>query len=136
MIEGVGEVKSWVELADLGGPLVSFRWTYVFASDGEVLTSDSTLRFRERDEVEAALITQRIRRARGRDATDRPDESSCSSPGGRSEKGGSCHAGLRGSNRITHGREGAVVAGFAAPGLDTLSERDGGDDQGGNRVGP
>jgi hypothetical protein len=34
---------------------VTFRSTRVFASDGAVLTSDSTLRFRRRDEVEADL---------------------------------------------------------------------------------
>lgn len=38
------------------GPVVSFEWTWVFAADGAVLTSDSTLLFRERDEVEAALL--------------------------------------------------------------------------------
>jgi len=54
-IPGVGPVETWVELTDVSGPLVTFRWTYVFASDGEVLTSDSTLRFRERDEIEAEL---------------------------------------------------------------------------------
>jgi SAM-dependent methyltransferase len=55
-IAGVGSVESWLELTDVSGPLVSFRQTWVFASDGAVLTSDSTLRFRERDEVEAALL--------------------------------------------------------------------------------
>jgi hypothetical protein len=55
-IPGVGAVESWVDLTDVNGPLVSFRQTFVFASDGAVLTSDSTLRFRDRDEVEAALL--------------------------------------------------------------------------------
>jgi len=55
-IAGVGDVESWVELTDTDGPLVRFRSTFVFASDGQVLTSDSTLRFRARDEVEAALV--------------------------------------------------------------------------------
>jgi SAM-dependent methyltransferase len=55
-IEGVGEVQSWVDVIRVSGPLVTFHWTGVFASDGQVLTSDSTLRFRERDEVEAALV--------------------------------------------------------------------------------
>ena len=41
-------------MIDVSGPLVTFRGTYLFASDGQVLTSDSTLRFRERDEVEVA----------------------------------------------------------------------------------
>lgn len=38
------------------GPLVRIRWTWVFASNREVLTSDSTLGFRARGEVEAALV--------------------------------------------------------------------------------
>jgi len=41
----------------MDGALVSFRWTYRFASDGQVLTSDSTLPFRERHEIEASLIS-------------------------------------------------------------------------------
>jgi SAM-dependent methyltransferase len=72
MIEGVGEVESWVELIDVNGPLVTFRGTFVFASDGEVLTSDSTLRFRERDEVEAALVAHGYTVDEVRDAPDRP----------------------------------------------------------------
>ena len=43
-IQGVGAVESWVDVAEVSGPLVRFRWTWVFASDQEVLTSDSTLR--------------------------------------------------------------------------------------------
>lgn len=50
-IDGIGAVESWHEVTDVNGSLVSFRSTTVFASDGEVLTSDSTLRFRERGEV-------------------------------------------------------------------------------------
>jgi SAM-dependent methyltransferase len=55
-VSGVGVVESWTDLIAVDGPLVRFRQTFVFASDGAVLTSDSTLRFRERDEVEAALL--------------------------------------------------------------------------------
>jgi SAM-dependent methyltransferase len=55
-IAGVGAVESWTDLVEVNGPLVSFRQTWVFARDGDVLTSDSTLRFRERDEVVAALL--------------------------------------------------------------------------------
>jgi hypothetical protein len=54
-IPGVGEVESWVDVTDVTGPLVTFRWTYVFSADGQVLTSDSTLRFREQAEIEADL---------------------------------------------------------------------------------
>lgn len=71
-IDGVGAVESWVDVTDVNGPLVSFRWTWVFAADGEVLTSDSTLRFRERDEVETSLRAQGFEVADVRDAPDRP----------------------------------------------------------------
>jgi hypothetical protein len=59
-------------VTDVSGPLVTFRWTYVFASDGAVLTSDSTLRFRERAEVEAALVASGYVVDEVRDAPDRP----------------------------------------------------------------
>ncbi len=71
-IEGVGAVESWVEVTDVSGPLVSFDSTVVFASDGEVLTSDSTLRFRGPDEVEAALVTHGYAVDEVRGAPDRP----------------------------------------------------------------
>ncbi|WP_371659446.1 class I SAM-dependent methyltransferase [Streptomyces sp. NBC_00280] len=71
-LPGVGAVESWVELTENNGPLVTFRWTFVFAADGEVLTSDSTLRFRERDEIEAELLSQGYEVREVRDAPDRP----------------------------------------------------------------
>ena len=63
--------ETWIDLLAVDGPLVSFRGTYVFP-DGEVLTSDSTLRFRERDEVEAALSANGYAVDEVRDAPDRP----------------------------------------------------------------
>jgi hypothetical protein len=71
-IHGVGAVESWVELTDVSGQLVSFRWTYRFASDGTLLTSDSTLRFRPREEIEAALRIHGFEITDVRDAPDRP----------------------------------------------------------------
>ena len=71
-IQGVGAVESWVEVIDVSGPLVTFRGTWVFASDGEVLTSDSTLRFREREEIEATLAAHGYEVTEVRDAPDRP----------------------------------------------------------------
>jgi hypothetical protein len=70
-IGGVGAVESWHELLDVTMPLVSFRSTCVFP-DGEVLTSDSTLRFREREEVEAALAAHGYVVDGVRGAPDRP----------------------------------------------------------------
>ncbi|XVV38864.1 class I SAM-dependent methyltransferase [Streptomyces sp. CA-100214] len=71
-IPGAGAVESWCDLLDVSGPLVTFRWTYVFAADGEVLTSDSTLRFRDRAEVEADLTGRGFEVREVRDAPDRP----------------------------------------------------------------
>ena len=70
-IEGVGVVEHWGELTNVSLPLATFRWTFVF-SDGEVLTSDSTLRFRERAEVEADLAARGYLVEEVRDAPDRP----------------------------------------------------------------
>lgn len=71
-IPGVGPVETWVDVIEATGPLVSFRWTYVFAADGQELTSDSTLRFRERREVETELVAQGYVVEDVRDAPDRP----------------------------------------------------------------
>ncbi|MFI7108331.1 class I SAM-dependent methyltransferase [Nonomuraea sp. NPDC050227] len=71
-IPGVGSVESWVELVEVSLPLVTFRWTYVFAADGQVLTSDSTLRFREREEVGRDLVAHGYVVEDVRDAPDRP----------------------------------------------------------------
>lgn len=71
-IPRVGPVESWVQLIEVSRPLVTFRWTYRFAVDGQVLTSDSTLRFRERDEVERDLDAHGYVVDDVRDAPDRP----------------------------------------------------------------
>lgn len=71
-IPGLGSVDSWVQLIEMSWPLVTFRWTYVFAADGQVLTSDSTLRFREREEVEEDLVAHGYVVEDVRDAPDRP----------------------------------------------------------------
>ncbi len=66
-----GLVETWVDLIDLALPLVTFRHTYVF-EDGTRTTSDSTLRFRSREEIEASLVARGfvVREVRG--APDRP----------------------------------------------------------------
>ncbi|MEU7916838.1 hypothetical protein [Microbispora bryophytorum] len=48
------------------------RQTYTFLADGAVVTSDSTLRFRDRDEVETSLVANGYRVLEVRDAPDRP----------------------------------------------------------------
>jgi hypothetical protein len=67
-----GTVESWSELVSVELPFVSFRGTYVFSSDGAVLTSDSTLRFRERVEVEESLAAAGFAVDEVREAPDRP----------------------------------------------------------------
>ena len=71
-LPGVGVVEHWVELVDVSGDFVSFRWTFVFESDGAVLTSDSTLRFWHREEITDALLANGFRIDDVRDAPDRP----------------------------------------------------------------
>jgi SAM-dependent methyltransferase len=71
-IPGTGPVETWVELVEVRLPLVTFRSTYRFAADGQVLTSDSTLRFREREEVERDLAARGFAVEDVRDAPDRP----------------------------------------------------------------
>jgi hypothetical protein len=70
-VEGVGAVESWHELTDVSLPLVSIRSTCVFP-DGEVLTSDSTLRFRDEAEVRSSLAAYGYVVEEVRDAPDRP----------------------------------------------------------------
>ena len=71
-IPGVGSVRTWTDVISVRGPLVSLRGTWVFAADGAVLTSDSTLRLRERREVEAALVRHGYVVDEVRGAPDRP----------------------------------------------------------------
>jgi ubiquinone/menaquinone biosynthesis C-methylase UbiE len=71
-IAGVGVVESWYEVLDVTLPFVTFRGTIVFGSDGSTLTSDSTLRFRGRDEIVGSLEAAGFRVGDVRDAPDRP----------------------------------------------------------------
>ena len=71
-VQGVGTVERRQQVTEVDLPFVSFRYTYRFASDGAVLTSDSTLRFRTRDEVESSLSAHGYRVVDIRDAPDRP----------------------------------------------------------------
>ncbi|SNS08586.1 Methyltransferase domain-containing protein [Streptosporangium subroseum] len=71
-IPGNGPVEQRREVTDVSIPFVSFRYTYRFLSDGTVVTSDSTLRFRGRDEVESSLVANGYRVLDVREAPDRP----------------------------------------------------------------
>lgn len=67
----VDGVKSWHEATRVEWPLVTFDSTTVFP-DGTRVVSTSTLRFRDRGEVEADLRSTRFFVVDVRDAPDRP----------------------------------------------------------------
>ena len=71
-IDDVGVVESWYELLDVDGSLVSFRTMTRFRRDDLLIESRSTLRFRQRSEVEASLDATGYDTIEVRDAPDRP----------------------------------------------------------------
>jgi SAM-dependent methyltransferase len=71
-IPGSGEVERRLAVTDVSLPFVSFRYTYRFLADGAAVKSDSTLRFRSRDEVESSLAANGYRVLDVREAPDRP----------------------------------------------------------------
>lgn len=71
-IAGFEAAETWAEVTHVAEPFVSFRQHYVFASDGAELVSDSTLRFRSRDETELSLGRADFVVEDVRDAPDRP----------------------------------------------------------------
>jgi hypothetical protein len=73
-IPEAGAVEIQRELRDVNPPFVSFRTTYAFASDGATFVSESTLRFRTKQEVEASLQATGFSVEDIRDAPDRPGQ--------------------------------------------------------------
>jgi SAM-dependent methyltransferase len=71
-LSGVGVVEKWHEVTAVSGQLVSFRTVFEFESDGAVIISESTLRFRERADIESSLSAVGYRIDEVRDAPDRP----------------------------------------------------------------
>jgi SAM-dependent methyltransferase len=71
-VPGSGLVEQRRQVTAVELPLVSFRYTYTFRADDAVITSDSTLRFRGREEVELSLAAQGYRVLDVREAPDRP----------------------------------------------------------------
>ncbi|MGX7824532.1 class I SAM-dependent methyltransferase [Actinokineospora sp. 24-640] len=71
-IPGIGTVEQRREVTDVSLPLVSFRYTYRFLSSDTTVTSDSTVRFRGRDELESSLVAEGYRVLDVREAPDRP----------------------------------------------------------------
>ena len=72
VVPGVGAVESWSEVTDICGDLVTFRSIFTFEADSATLTSESTLRFRRRDEVADSLMAAGFVVDDLRDAPDRP----------------------------------------------------------------
>lgn len=71
-IPEIGKVEAWCDLVDVSGELVKFRWNYSFESDGALIQSDSTLRFRSKDAIQKSLIQAGYDVVDIRDAPDRP----------------------------------------------------------------
>ena len=71
-LTGIGEIETWVQVTKAELPLVSFRTTFVFGSDGAILTSDSTLRFWSHKEIVDSLTDVGLGVQEVRDALDRP----------------------------------------------------------------
>ncbi|MDG4809487.1 class I SAM-dependent methyltransferase [Micromonospora sp. WMMD1120] len=71
-IPGLGRVERRLDVTRVALPYVFFRHTYVFASDGLELSSDSTLRFRSRAEIEETLAANGFTTLDVREAPDRP----------------------------------------------------------------
>jgi len=71
-VPGAGPVEHRSEVTAVDLPFVSFRDTYTFGTDGAVVTSESTLRFRSRDEIAASLAAAGYRILDVRQAPDRP----------------------------------------------------------------
>ncbi len=67
-----GPVEMWTELTEADADRVSFHTTFKFKNDGAVLTSQSTLRFRGRDQLTASLTAAGLLVDEVRDAPDRP----------------------------------------------------------------
>jgi SAM-dependent methyltransferase len=70
-VPGIGLVEDWVQLDDVALPLVTFTSMTVLP-DGSELDVVSTLRFRERGEIETSLRDAGFELADVRDAPDRP----------------------------------------------------------------
>ena len=67
-----GRIEHSVQVTSISLPLVSFRHSFRFLDSGDIVTSDSTLRFRDRHESTSALLANGFTVEEIRDAPDRP----------------------------------------------------------------
>ena len=72
LLPNVGPVETWVDHMLVEPPLVSFRQTFVYGADDTILTSDSTLCFRNKAEIADSLRRAGFAVDEVRDAPDRP----------------------------------------------------------------
>lgn len=71
-VDGVGTVESWIEVTSVDLPFVTFDAWFHLVERGETLCSTSTLRFRDRTELEDGVAAAGFEVAEVRDAPDRP----------------------------------------------------------------
>lgn len=71
-VPGVGEVEQRRDVTRVAVPYVSFRHSFRFVGEARTITSESTLRFRNRDEIEQSLSDVGFRILEVLDAPDRP----------------------------------------------------------------
>lgn len=71
-VPDVGRVTTWIDLIDVAEPYVSFRHTFRFEATGTKITSESTLRFRDTDELTTTLNAAGFEVRDIRYAPDRP----------------------------------------------------------------
>ena len=69
----IGKVTQTLRVTEIKLPYVSFRYTYHFEADGAQVTSDSTLWFRDRTEIETSLTECGYTIQEIREAPDRPN---------------------------------------------------------------
>jgi SAM-dependent methyltransferase len=73
-VPDIGIVEEWCDVTEVIDDLVSFRWTYIFESDGAQIISDSTLKFREKEQIIESLEKVGYTICDIRDAPDRPSK--------------------------------------------------------------
>ena len=71
-IQGIGPVEGWCEVTDISKKQITFVWTYYFEAEDTTVTSESTLCFRTREDIEESLRKANYVVEEVRDAPDRP----------------------------------------------------------------
>lgn len=70
----IGTVEAWCDLQNVSGEYVTFLWTYHFHADNKTITSESTIRFRQREDITLSLQKAGYTIIDIRDAPDRPSQ--------------------------------------------------------------